>query len=180
MRELIEAILKRLDSLTYFRNKFVWNNHVDRARAGFLKYNTPAIYLEIQNKKTLNLGGKLNGIDLSIRFHIVLMELDDMIGSYDYNFQIMNIRDDVNKLINSWTPVNCSAFSLDGDGLDFKHDNIYHHVMKFKTHWIDNAAYDYLMELDQHYVIWDEDFGWDNVSVNWDNFEIPNLEVQIN
>ena len=72
-------MLNKINALNLFKTVNIYNKQVDRARAGLINFDSPACFIEIKQRNILNLTRKVNSSDLTIRFHIVLFELDGLI-----------------------------------------------------------------------------------------------------
>jgi len=142
-----QAIFNRIDTildnegLPVFKNRAVWNDNVNRILAGKSKsYWMPSVWVEMQLGKEINLGGKLNGYDITFIFHIVHMELDALDGTYDQNFNIFTYRDLIHKKFLSYTPVQCGAMRYAGEQQNYNHNNYYEYIIKYQSHYIDQTA----------------------------------------
>lgn len=179
MKQIFLDILNKLKSLNSFNYIYIYNNHVDRARLGLTTFDTPACFVEIVQQAVTPLGSKMVGSDLSIRFHIVLMELDGLNGSTDQNLNILTYRNIIRKNFVQFKPTNCGLMSSDGEIQDYKHDNLYHYVQKFVCHYIDVSAFSENI-LEPYWIIWDQNgLNWSSILANWDDLRMPALQFDV-
>lgn len=167
MREVFESLINEAPK-GVFSNVEIYNSQIDRVRMGKIAINYPSLYIEIKNYNTINLGRKLNKMDLSIRFHIVMVELDAGDGSMDQNLTIFRLRDLINRTYVNFTPTNCSVISNEIEYQDYKHTNLYHYITYMKCHWVDYSGIDtfihqYLYVWNSNTIIWDyNDIIWND------------------
>lgn len=132
----------QLNNLPAFNWVNVWNDSYNRIMEGKqYEHNFPACYIEVKFGKVFNLGGKLNGIDIEIKFHILHWELDAIGGSMDQNLNVFTYRDLVHRTFQSYTPVQCSAMRYKEEMPHYGHRDLYHHQLVYGTHYIDQTAY---------------------------------------
>lgn len=183
MRQVYEDILLRLKTLGCFKTIKIFNNQVDRMVMGNLNYESPACFVEIINERTTNIGQRLSGIDLVIKFHIVLVELNSQVAGFDQTITAFKLRNQVTKNFTMFFPTRCGAMAPYGDLQDYRHGNVYQYVRQFRTHWIDNSAFSEEVLL-PHYVVWDgvdaDVMQWDEVLAYWQSFVLPSLYLDEN
>lgn len=168
MKEVFISILERLKSLKVFRRIAIFNNHVDRLRAGTYYYDTPACFVEIKQKNVRPLQNGISSWDMIIRFHIVHTELDAGDGSMDQNLHVFAYRNLIRKNFVQFFAPQTSSFMADGDEQQFNHTNVYHYIQNFKCHFIDKSA---LIEYNTigGYIYWDiNELIWEDVLLLWD------------
>jgi len=180
MKQVFIDLLNKLKELNRFQVIFVYNKQIDRARAGIIKFNTPACFVQIIQGKINNLGSKLQGSDLDIRFHIVDGQIDAADGTYDQNLEVFDLRNQIRKTFIGYQPTGCGPISTDDEMQEYNHTILYHMVLKYKCHFIDNSAYDEII-LEPYYIIWNiNDLEYDITDGIWDKLIMPSLELQLN
>lgn len=179
MKELFLSLINQAPP-GIFANVEVYNSQIDRVRAGKISINYPSLYIEVKNHNPVNLGRNLNRMDLDIRFHIAMVELDAGDGTMDQNLNIFKLRDLVNKAYVSFTPFDCGSISNQVEYQDYKHTNLYHYITQMKCHWTDTSAVRYYY-MGSRYLIWDlAEITWDNCNVTWDMAFGPLLNLALN
>lgn len=179
MLKLFQSLLSKIEELNLFKSVYVFNDHIDRLRLGYVKYLTPACFVEIEQRKVINLGNKLIGMDLNIKFHIVTFQINEF-GEYDETFDPYYVRDIMYNKFYSDGLYNCSEVNYVADIREWKHDNIYHYVMTLKTHYIDNVAYEDPYYNDWQLLDWNESEDvWDDTEFEWDKMKLLDNKIQI-
>lgn len=162
-----------------FSNVEIYNSQIDRVRLGKIAINYPSLYIEIKNQNPINLGRRLNRMDLAIRFHIVMVELDAGNGSMDQNLSVFKLRDLVNTTYVNFTPTDCSTISNLVEYQDYKHTNLYHYIISMKCHWTDFSAFEEFF-MGENYLVWNTaEIYWDNCNVLWENCFGPLLNLSL-
>lgn len=179
MVEVFESLINRAPA-GVFSNVEIYNSQIDRVRLGKIAINYPSLYIEIKNQNTINLGRNINRMDLSIRFHIVMVQLDAGDGSMDQNLAIFYLRDLINKTYVNFTPTNCSIISDLIEYQDYKHTNLYHYIISMKCHWTDLSAFqEYFMG--KKYLVWNlADIKYNITEVQWQDAFGPLLNLGFN
>lgn len=180
MKKVYADLLNLMISLNLFQTIAIYNNHIDRARLGKIVYGTPACFVEIQNNDSLNLGRKINSSTLSIRIHIVNIQLDDGYGNMDMDLTIFKLRDIIDSNIISFMPSNCGAISYEKESQEYKHGNLYHYISFYQCNWIDTSAFvQYVFE--PYLYVWNlTDIEWQECNALWNNAQGLQLGLNIN
>lgn len=131
------------DNTKTFNNVLIYNDQIKRALDGkkFNTYFMPSVFVEMSFSNQLNMGRKLNSVDLTITFHICDMQLDDSYGNLDQNLHIFYLRDQLHKNIDGFTPLQCGALNYKGEKQDFNHSSYYNYQLVYMTNYIDTTAY---------------------------------------
>jgi hypothetical protein len=139
MGSLINEILKYLQDTGSYEFVSIWNNQFDYIDEGeSYSFPMPCAFIELNNEFSQPIGGRYMGNDLVLNIHI---------GQDFYNSDLLeqnnNIFDLRNKLIQSlstFKPTNTSLLVQTGEQQDYQHTNVYHYIVSYKLHWIDDTA----------------------------------------
>lgn len=146
LKETIQAILTHLatidvvtaDGITVPLYARVWNNQVDYIRSGQLQvFQTPAVYVEFVMGEGGNIGQNYNGNEVVLRFHLVHNHYNTE-GSFEQDLLIFDLRDLVCALLNRYKCIHLSPLQKLTEQQDFSHDNIYHYIIDYSTHFVDD------------------------------------------
>jgi hypothetical protein len=143
IRQPIEDVLTRIRAeLPQFLTVRVWNNQVDMERDGrYQAYLKPACFLEVLNDVVWEqLSEGFSAADLGFRFHIVHEYYDDQAGNFEQDLPVFDLRDAVIKAFMLYKPVGCGHMTKINEVMDYDHDNIYHLLVDFVAHFIDDKG----------------------------------------
>lgn len=115
----------------------IWQGQLDDLIASVDIINLPACYVEIVAEQNQMLGSDFSGKDATVRLHI-LHENYNNEGGLDANLLVFDLRDKVLGIMNKFTPTNASSLVYVSENLDTAPTNIYHYVIDFRTHIIEN------------------------------------------
>jgi hypothetical protein len=122
----------------------VWNNQVERLRAGTSQvYQMPCALVETitDTGQARPIGGGYYSIPIVFRVHILNMHLNTE-GSFEQDLTIYALRDAVASKLNRFKPDACGFLALSMETPDFDHDALYHYSMDFETELIDSSGSD--------------------------------------
>ena len=135
-QEVMELISANT-SIDYVR---VWNDQLASMEKGDM-YTFPnlACFVEIDlPKESLGLG--YVGGDITLRFHIVHVELDAMDGTMEQNLTVFGYRDELIGLLMYKELDGCSGLQFVSERPDYNHTNVYHYILEFNCSFIDDAG----------------------------------------
>lgn len=122
----------------------VWNNQLKFEHEG-KSYNfpKPAAFLEVINEaKYEELGIGFQSCDVGFRVHIV-HEYYNADGTFEQDLTIFALRDSVVALLSLYQPTACGPMVRTHETQEYDHDNVYHYVIDFVTHFIDSKGSKY-------------------------------------
>jgi hypothetical protein len=142
--EALQDILTQLDNLqlagkVLFKHRDVWNNqlaHVKEDNSGY-SFATPAIFVEMKQLKSYQLGMGINMSDYDVIFHIVDSQLNNA-PNMDRNLKVFGLRNLVKQKFQLYEPVQMGKLMFQKDEQDFTHNNLYHFITTFKGALLDN------------------------------------------
>jgi hypothetical protein len=122
----------------------VWNNQLRFEHEGKLyNFPKPAAFLEVINEAQYNeLGIGFQSCDVGFRVHII-HEYYNADGTFEQDLTIFALRDAVVALLSHYTPTACGPMVRTHETQEYDHDNIYHYVIDFVTHFIDSKGSKY-------------------------------------
>jgi hypothetical protein len=141
--------LKSIPATTYdsyssnlMKNVAIWNDQVMQSYSEGNNYSllAPAAFVEVNVSDNDFLGIGYTSCDLNIDIHIVNNQLDAIDGTLDQDLEVFNLRDEIKKWLNLYTPVDCNDILYIDEQQDFTHDNVYHYILSFKTRFTDSAG----------------------------------------
>ena len=139
MGDLLREILTYLINNTSFETVNVWNNQFDYIEDGSsYSFAMPCCFIEVLADDTQPIGGKYQGSDLVVNFHIGNDFYNENL--METNLQIFKLRDDLIKSISTFQPSTGSLLNKISEQQDFQHTNVYHYVVSYKMHWIDTTV----------------------------------------
>ena len=142
--DAIEDILTQLDNLQLvgkplFKRIDIWNNQLEYEKNDNSGYTvpSPAIFLEMRQLSSKQLGEGINMMDYEVVFHIIDTQLNN--GSkLDRNTKVFGLRNLVKQKFQLYQPKQMGKLFFIKDGQDFKHNNLYHFVLTFKGAVLDS------------------------------------------
>lgn len=143
IRQPIEDVMTRIRTeLPQFLTVRIWNNQVDAEYNGdYQAYAKPACFVEVMNDVTWEqLSEGYSAADLGFRFHIVHEFYDDQAGNFEQDLIIFDLRDALISKFMLYKPVGCGHMTKISETMDYDHPNIYHMLVDFVTHFIDDKG----------------------------------------
>lgn len=141
LKSVFQDILNRVQYETSIDYVRVWNDQLSLSEQQKI-YSFPnlACFVEIVlTKSGASLG--IVGGDVTIRFHIVSVQLDAMDGTYEQNLEVYDYRDQIIDVFTYYEPIHCSGMQLINEQPDYAHTNVYHYVVDFVCSYIDETGY---------------------------------------
>lgn len=144
LKATIEAILSHIstiqvatpDGVTVALHTRVWNNQVEYMKSGELQaVPMPACFVEWLFGQGGNMGQNYNGNDITLRIHVVHQHYNTE-GSFEQDLVIFDLRDLVVALLNRWKCIHLSPLLKINEEQDFTHDNVYHYIIDFTSHFV--------------------------------------------
>ena len=139
MGDLIQQIIDRLKLITDLKFVTIWNNQFNYISDGSVySFPFPNAFIEVISDNLQDIGGQYQGSDLLINIHI---GQDFYNGTnIDENFNIFALRDLLVKSLSNFQPITCGKMIKVSETQDFEHTNVYHYILGYKVHFIDNTA----------------------------------------
>src|SRR6185503_7470398 len=125
-----------------FQKVLMWNDQVNRSKDGTgYTFECPACFLELRSMESDLFGSGVSYSDYIWRFHIVDMQLDagDEVGM-DQNLDVIGFRDAVKQALIGFQPLQCSTFFAVNEEQDYKHTDVYHYILDFKSGFTDTKG----------------------------------------
>lgn len=128
----------------YFKYYNVWDNQIEKmiSSKGY-SFNTPAVFFEIIFEDVNVIGQGYSKNNIKIYFHIVNSVLNTNpveSNAMERNLQIITPRDLIKNKFNLNKNLSCNTLMVCGEKLDYKHDNLYHYIIEFKSSFIDSVG----------------------------------------
>lgn len=152
IKQFIEGILSHLSAIEvtnqdgntvplYTR---VWNNQIDRERAGeTYTYPKPAAFVEIESPMMFEEVGKnMRTATLSINIHLV-HEYYNQDGTFEQDLTIFDLRDQVIASLSQFTSEGAGELVSNGETPDYDHDNLYHYIVSYFCEFTDTKGSPY-------------------------------------
>jgi hypothetical protein len=141
MELIIKDVIGKLQSTGQFNFIAVWNNQLERLKnSENYSIMAPAAFVELISDDEQQLGNSYQGYDVDLNIHIISEELDAGDGNIDNFFSIYGLRDIVVKSLSLYE-VNMGGFMVKvGETPDYDHDNLYHYIIRYRFHYIDDTA----------------------------------------
>ena len=143
MKSLYLAIKAQLELKLSIQLNYIhiWNNQLDNLEDGkeYL-WRFPAVFIEFGNEMPTNsIGNNVKIYDpLEIRIHICHEQLDAGDGTYEQNFDVYTLKQNVYKALQLFQTSGSGVFDRQGEEQDYNHTNVYHYVQRYMTSYIDN------------------------------------------
>jgi hypothetical protein len=115
----------------------IWNNDIEDLRNGNLTFPLPACMVETILENNIMIGNYNSGKDATIKIHIIHENYNNE-GGLDANLLVFDLRDKILGIMAKFTPESASTLSYVTEYLDLNSDNLYHYIIDFKTHIIEN------------------------------------------
>ena len=123
----------------------VWNNHLRDLRDGNIyEWPRPAAFVELVSPIMFqNIGSGVRSAELSVRIHLI-HDFYNIEGSFEQDLTIFDLRDQVLLSFIDYVPTGCGTLLCTSETQDYDHDNLYHYILEFTTHYRDskNSRYD--------------------------------------
>lgn len=120
----------------------VWNDQIRRNIEGEIEYQPyPAAFLEITTPSTYaEIGGGIGASDLVFAIHLAHEYYDAMDGTFEQDLLIFELRDQLLGTLSHFKPTGCGPLSRISESQDYAHANIYHYIVEFTAHFIDDRG----------------------------------------
>lgn len=139
MGDLMQEMLNKLKEITNFNFVAIFNNQFQFVEnGGDFTFPFPCAFVELTATNLQDLSGGYQGSDLEVSIHL---GQDYYNGeNLEQNLSIFNLRDLIVKKLSQFKPSAGSKFVKTSEAQDFEHSNVYHYVVSYKFHWVDNTA----------------------------------------
>jgi len=140
-------IIAKIETVTDFQFVRIFNNQFDQIEddngRGSQTYSFPfpCAFVEVVSPadySQLALG--ITASDITFRIHIGQVEYDSMDGKMEQNVSIFDLKDKLVKALTYYEPTACGGLMKIAESQDFQHTNVYHYVVDFICHFIDDTA----------------------------------------
>jgi len=137
LKDVFEDLLAKIAGSTTITYTRVWNNQVElQQEGGIYSFPSPAAFVEIASEKE-QLGLGFVGGDITVKVHIVHVQYDAGDGTFEQNYDVYALRDQVIQALTYYEPVGCSGMMLIDEQPDYNHNNVYHYTVSFICSFID-------------------------------------------
>lgn len=135
-------IITKLETGSFSQYSRIWNNQFEKLELGTIEaFPFPCAFVEVVLPNEYNaLSSGISASDVTFRIHIGQTEYDAQDGRLSENKSIFDLRDEVVKLLTNFYPTACSGMMRVSEEQDYKHTNIYHYVVDFVSHFIDDKG----------------------------------------
>lgn len=139
MGDLIQEILTQIGLITEFKFSSVWNNQFQYMEEGnTYVFPMPCAFVEIISDNNQDVAGKYQGSDIQINIHIGHEFYNGT--QMEQNLSIFDFRDLIVKSFCNFKAGKTGVFIKTSEQQDFEHTNVYHYIVSFKTHFMDDTA----------------------------------------
>jgi hypothetical protein len=140
LKDVFQDLLAKVSADTSIEYCRIWNNQLElQQNAETYSFPNLACFIEIDTQRA-NLGLGVSGGDITIKFHIVHVEYDATDGTMEQNLNVFTYRDEIINVFTFYEPVACSGLQIVSEQPDYNHNNVYHYIIEFNTHFIDDKA----------------------------------------
>ena len=124
---------------TIFNHTMVWNNQLNHLiNSDDYSFGLPAVLIEMGTENYGDLGQNYMAVDMILKYHIIQ---DFYNGpNMSENLTIFALRDAVIKEFNAYQPTGGGFMSTNNEYQDYDHTNLYHYVIEYVFHFIDDTA----------------------------------------
>lgn len=140
MKDLIQAVITQLNTVTGVKFVRVWNDQLtlDEQQANY-SFPQPAIFPEFVNPQEIKqMGDGVQFYDpLIVRLHLLHWELDAGDGTMEQNLNVYDFAQEVQDKMQEFTPQGAGAFVRGLEERDYQHKGVYHLIIEYKTTFID-------------------------------------------
>ena len=139
MGDLIQEILDAIAEIAEIKFSAIWNNQASHIEAGEIySFEMPSAFIEIVSDQNQDLGFAYQGSDITVNIHLMHEYYNG--GQMEQDFNIFSLRDLIIKKFCKFKASKTGVFIKINETQDFEHTNVYHYVVGFKTHFIDDTA----------------------------------------
>lgn len=163
-----------------FKNVAVYNQQVERMiRGSGYSFETPALFVEVNEENEEALGDGITASDLMIKFHIVMEQLDSSDGNLDQNMDIFQYRNAIKSSFSMFKLAQGGIFNWLNEDEDYDHGNIYHYILGYKCYYIDFTGQRVYSLYEKQQIVWNLiQRRWDWDMYHWDQFLYgPDLNI---
>lgn len=141
LKSVFQDILNKVQNETAIGYVRIWNDQLTLAeQQNIYSFPNLACFIEIiLTKSGASLG--VAGGDITLRFHIVNVQLDAMDGTFEQNLEVYGYRDQIIDVFTYYEPIHCSGLQLINEQPDYAHTNVYHYTIDFVCSFIDETGY---------------------------------------
>lgn len=122
-----------------FQHTMVWNNQLDSLiDSDDYSIPFPSVLIELGQEGSTDLSLNYTAIDMVVRFHIIQDYYNG--DNMSENLTIFELRDQIIKTFSNYQPCQGGFLNLRNEYQDYSHTNLYHYVVEYVFHYIDNTA----------------------------------------
>ena len=143
MVAFIRPLIERLKDIKELAHVQIWNSQFDYIDEGQgYSFPFPCAFVEVTpNEDIGSLGSGFQGSDLTIKIHLGSDFYNGFGGDViDDNFNIFALRETVSQALFGFKTSTSGAMFKINEEQDFNHSNVYHYVMTYKVHFIDDTT----------------------------------------
>jgi hypothetical protein len=140
LKDVFKDIMAHVNTDTCIDYVRVWNNQVELSEQGQM-YSFPnlACFVEIVPQRG-SVGLGISAGDLTVKFHIVHVQLDAGNDEMDQNLEVFEYRDSIIRAFTYYESKACSGFQLVNEQPDYGHSNVYHYIVEFVCQYVDDKG----------------------------------------
>jgi hypothetical protein len=147
----IQDIISKLATNTSFQFVRVWNRQIRMLYDGeTYSYPLPACFVEVINPAQYEqMGLGYTQSEITFRIHIAQEYYDAQDGTFEQNYTIFDLRDEVIALLTYYEPTACSGLQKTNEEQDYEHTQLYHYMVDFKCSFIDSKGDQTVNDIDK-------------------------------
>jgi len=146
MGELFTDLKNKIAETNNFNFINPWNNQLDKMKEGnAYAIHNPSCFIELETVDMHQLLKKYQGYDINVNIHIVSEELDAADGTMDSHLSVFELRDIIIKTLALYKPPQGGYLVKKYEIQDYTHTNVYHYIISYVFHYIDDTAVQPLM-----------------------------------
>jgi len=143
MVAFIRPLIDKLKDIKELAHVQIWNNQFDYIDEGQgYSFPFPCAFVEVNTMEEMgSLGNGYQGTDLTIKIHLG-SDFYNGFGSdaIDDNFNIFALRETISKALFGFKTATSGAMFKINEEQDYNHSNVYHYVLTYKVHFIDDTT----------------------------------------
>lgn len=124
----------------------VWNNQQQYLEDGSnYTFPLPAAFVETIMGNSGQIGLGVGAFDVTFRIHLLHehYNTDNINGAIDQNTSVFDLRDQIIRNLNGYSPRGCSVLLRGSEQQDTDYNNVYHYTIDFQTHFIESVGSTY-------------------------------------
>ena len=144
IKAVVQDLLAKLNTVEGVKYVRVWNNQLDdlmNKEQDVESFPLPAAFLEVEMPNNyLPLPYGISASDIVFKVHLLHEHYDSEDGTMGQNLSVFDLRDGIIIKLTNYEPVSCGALMKIQEQQDSEHANVYHYIISFTCHFIDDTA----------------------------------------